>query len=1420
MISPTTPRLTAIPFDAKITKLTERFTGREWVFEEIDNWLKHQDERFFILTGEPGVGKSAIAAHLTQKRNDIVAYHFCRAGDVETVRPGRVLRSLAAQMGEHLLDYGQALANTIKPVHLRVEVNINIGSMTGSQVTGVYIENLKESDPANELDILIRAPLAELQKMYMERQQPQPNLAIILIDSLDEAVTTTGTNLVELLTQLSKSPSLPPWVKFILTSRPERRVLRGFEPLKPYHLRETSNESLCDISSYIKSRVELPVLQGLLQVNQVQPKTLISEITSLSKGNFLYTKLLLNDIEAGQQALDNLAELPKSIDEIYHGFLCRFSEDDWRDRYKPIFGVLTVAKEPISEQQISRFTNIFLDDVRDNIRIARQFFDIDTDEQNKETYSIFHQSFRDYLLDEERNLDFWCNALKQHQQIVDYCWKFHPNNWQECDRYGLRYLTLHLVDLVSLLEKVPSQSKKYLGMLHELLSVETPEGHNIWFEVKDSIGDAEGYLSDVRIAWKQADYSWEKFDNKLNRESAKIMSLQCRYALIISTMNSLASIPAELSLALIKQRVWTLEQGLAYARQVVDPEHKVSILAVLAENLPTSLRKIALKEALGAVQTIRDEYKQPDALAKLTDQLPPELLHQALVIAQAIENEWVRARALALLADKLSPELLPQFFSAVQAIEDGWGKFRALAALAGKSPEVLPQALAIAKEIKDEYSRSQALIDLVNKLPLELLQQILTASQTIKENEWQAEVLAALAGRISKGLLPQVQAVAQTIGNMHAQYKVLAALSVRHILDENLSMDQLIKTLSDTQGVNQGPWANALATLAYRLPKELLPQALSCCANIKIDEDRVKVLTALAGKLTPELLPQALAITQTVIDKDRVKVLTALAGKLTPELLPQALAIAQSIEYSEARARALIALADQLPELLPQALAIAQKIEHDEARDRIFSLLVDKLEPALLVQTLNAAQTIGDEEDRAKALVALAEKTPGLWPQALTAVQSIENEYRRSFALKALANKLPDELLPRALYAAQEIMDSEAQVRVLTALLDKLPRIVPQALTAVQSIENEAGRSFALADLAEKFPLELLPQALEVAKSIQGYEYRTKALASLANKLPEILPEALAIVQAIKDEFCRLRALTSLVDKLPTKMLSQALAIVQGIQNEWPRSMALTELIKKLTPELVPQVLSSVQTIQNDKYRADVLIALTDKLPMQLLPPAFSIAEEIATDEYKSRVLAALANKLPQVLPDALATARAVRDEFGRLRALAALTDKLPVVLPEALAIVQMIENDTSRSCALNDLADKLPPKLLPQALCILQAIKHEDARSSCRSHALATLASKLPPDLLPQALEIAQTIEDEWSRSFALTALFPQFIHRPIVEFRRDWLVIIRLLASFKRPCMLQCLGSLAPILVMLGGEKAITETATGIEDVCRWWN
>jgi hypothetical protein len=75
-------------FSSYLAERTRDFTGREWVFAEIDCWLATPDaSRLFTITGEPGIGKTTIAARMTQIR-DVAAYH-----SASPVRPKSLIHS-------------------------------------------------------------------------------------------------------------------------------------------------------------------------------------------------------------------------------------------------------------------------------------------------------------------------------------------------------------------------------------------------------------------------------------------------------------------------------------------------------------------------------------------------------------------------------------------------------------------------------------------------------------------------------------------------------------------------------------------------------------------------------------------------------------------------------------------------------------------------------------------------------------------------------------------------------------------------------------------------------------------------------------------------------------------------------------------------------------------------------------------------------------------------------------------------------------------------------------------------------------------------------------------------------------------------------------------------------------------------------
>lgn len=69
--------LVPLDFGPELARHSRGFVGRKWMDRELDGWLADSRRRAFIVVGEPGIGKSAIAAHFATTRSEIAAIHFC-----------------------------------------------------------------------------------------------------------------------------------------------------------------------------------------------------------------------------------------------------------------------------------------------------------------------------------------------------------------------------------------------------------------------------------------------------------------------------------------------------------------------------------------------------------------------------------------------------------------------------------------------------------------------------------------------------------------------------------------------------------------------------------------------------------------------------------------------------------------------------------------------------------------------------------------------------------------------------------------------------------------------------------------------------------------------------------------------------------------------------------------------------------------------------------------------------------------------------------------------------------------------------------------------------------------------------------------------------------------------------------------------
>ncbi|MGF1482607.1 MAG: hypothetical protein ACFB4I_24550 [Cyanophyceae cyanobacterium] len=261
--------------------------------------------------------------------------------------------------------------------------------------------------------------------------------------------------------------------------------------------------------------------------------------------------------------------------------------------------------------------------------------------------------------------------------------------------------------------------------IHQLLKEETPAGENAWYWQYDRQGKVANYVKDVARAWRIAEATWAE-------NAAESISLQMRYALIATSLNSLAeNIPPELIRALLEKKIWEPAQGLAFVRQS--------------------------KEA----------SRQAEGLKAIIEYLPPSLLPEALEVARGIGDEIFRARAIAGLALRL-PEVFSEALAAAREFKDESLRAVTLAELAPHLPEIVPEALAAARGIGDESYRARALQGLMESL----------SSSSVDFSFWQEtlHVLATLNRPHFIDNLPQLAPLILNLGGVEALRNTVSAL--------------------------------------------------------------------------------------------------------------------------------------------------------------------------------------------------------------------------------------------------------------------------------------------------------------------------------------------------------------------------------------------------------------------------------------------------------------------------------------------------------------------------------------------------------------------------------------------------------------------------------------------------------------------
>ncbi|XP_023805110.1 protein TANC2 isoform X4 [Oryzias latipes] len=463
-------------FEVPSITMDSVFTGREWLFQEIDVHLNRSHTSIsqgVVIVGNIGFGKTAIisrlvalSCHGTRMRqiasdspqaspkhgeglpltqpqpthgtlgggscpgtpemrrrqeeamrrlaSQVVAYHYCQADNAYTCLVPEFVHNVAALLcrSPHLSAYREQM---LREPHLQSTLSLR-------------------SCVQDPLSSFRRGVLEPLDALYKERKISSEEDLIILIDGLNEAEfhkPDYGDTIVSFLTKTINK--FPPWLKLVVTVRTTLQEITNALPFHRISLDSLEENDAIDqdLQGYILHRIHSsPEIQNNISLNGKMDNTTFGKLSghlkALSQGSYLYLKLTFDLIEKGYLVLKSSSYkvVPVNLAEVYL-LQCnmRFPTQSSFERALPLLNVALASLHPLTDEQIYQSINagslegtLDWEDFQQRVDNLSVFLV----KRRDGTRMFVHPSFREWLIwrEEGEKTKFLCDPRNGHTLLA------------------------------------------------------------------------------------------------------------------------------------------------------------------------------------------------------------------------------------------------------------------------------------------------------------------------------------------------------------------------------------------------------------------------------------------------------------------------------------------------------------------------------------------------------------------------------------------------------------------------------------------------------------------------------------------------------------------------------------------------------------------------------------------------------------------------------------------------------------------------------------------------------------------------------------------------------------------------------------------------------------------------------------------